>query len=83
MNFCNAAMASRRSKDKHPATDTAKQLVKTEPAFPIDIANRFTTLGTIPKLNYSSILASSYDSYALTLVNQLVKAAFSKNPNAS
>ena len=83
VNFCSATMASRRLRDKHSATETAKQLVKIEPASPIDIANRFTTLGTIPKPNYSSVLASSYHPYALNLVNQLVKAVFSKNPNAS
>ena len=54
-------MASRRSKDKHPATNTSKQLVKQEP----------------------TMLASSYDSYAMVLVNQPVKTTFSKNPNAS
>ena len=47
MNSCNATMASRRSKDKHPAIDTTKQIIKHEPASLIDIANRFTTLGTI------------------------------------
>ena len=83
VNFYSFTMASRRSRDKHFATETAKQLVKIEPASPIDIANRFTTLGTIPKPNYSSVLASSYDPYALNLVNQLVKVVFSKNPNAS
>ena len=41
-------MASKRSKDKHPATDTTKQLVKQGPVSLVDIANRFTTLGTIP-----------------------------------
>ena len=83
MNFCSATMASKRSKDKHPATETAKQLVKTEPTSSLDIANRFTPLGTIPKPNYSSVLASSYDPYALTLVNQPVKVALPRNPNAS
>ncbi|KAK9995306.1 hypothetical protein SO802_019992 [Lithocarpus litseifolius] len=41
--------------------------------------NRFTTLGTIPKPNYSSILTSSYDPYALTPVHQPVRTSFSKN----
>ena len=44
-------MASRRSKDKQPAAETAKQIVKKEPASPMEIANRFTPLGTIPKPN--------------------------------
>ena len=61
VNSCNATMASRRSKDKHPATNTSKQLVKQEP----------------------TVLASSYDSYAMVPVNQPVKTTFSKNPNAS
>ena len=83
MNSCNATMASRRSKDKHPTTDTTKQIIKHEPASLIDIANRFTTLGTIPKQNYSTVLASSYDLYAMVPTNQLVKATFSRSPNAS
>ena len=41
-------MASKRSKDKQPATDTDKQLVKHEHASLVEVANRFTTLGTIP-----------------------------------
>ena len=51
MNFCNATMASRRSKNKHPAVETAKQIVKKVPASPMEIVNRFTPLGTIPKPN--------------------------------
>ena len=62
VNFCSVIMASRRSKDKTPATDN--QIVKIEPASPLNIVNQFTTLGTIPKPNYSSILASKYDTYA-------------------
>ena len=65
VNPCSATMASRRSKDKHPAINTPKPLVKQEHASPIDIANHFTTLGTIPKQNYSSMLAFPYDSYAI------------------
>ena len=76
-------MASRRSKDKHPTTDPTKQLVKQEPASPIAIANQYTTLGTIPKPNYSTVLTSFYDPYALVPVNQPIKATFPKNPNAS
>ena len=51
VNFYSATMASRRSKDKHPTIETAKQLVKTKPASSLDIAKRFTPLGTIPKPN--------------------------------
>ena len=81
VNFCSVIMASRRSKDKSPATDN--QIVKNEPASPLNIVNRFTILGTIPKLNYSSVLASTYDPYALTNVHQPVQIVFRRNPNAS
>ena len=70
VNFCSVIIASRRSKDKSPAIDN--QIVKKEPASPLNIVNRFTTLGTIPKPNYSSVLASIYDPYALTNVYQPV-----------
>ena len=70
VNFCSGIMASRRSKDKTPATDN--QIVKKELASLLNIVIRFTTLGTIPKPNYSSILASTYDPYALTNVHQSV-----------
>ena len=83
MNSCIATRASRRSKDKHPATDTTKQIIKHEPASLIDIANRFTTLGTIPRPNYSTVLAFSYDPYAMVPTNQPIKATFSRNPNVS
>ena len=83
MNSCSATMVSRRSKDKHPATNTPKPLVKQEPDSPIDITNHFTTLGTIPKQNYSSVLASPYDPYAIVPINQPVKTTFSRKPNAS
>ena len=69
MNSCSATMASRRLKDKHPAIDIPKPLFNQEPASLVDIANRFTTLGTIPKQNYSSVLASPYDPYAIVPVN--------------
>ena len=82
VNSCSAAMASRTSKDKHPAIDTTKQLIKQELASPTAITNYFTTLGTIPKPNYSTVLASSFDPYAMVPANQPVKATFSKNPNA-
>ena len=82
VNFYNAIMASRRSKDKHPAK-TSKQIVKKELASPMTIANRFTPLGTIPKPNYSFVLTSSYDPYALSTVDQPVRSAFPRNPNAS
>ena len=78
VNFCSVRMASRRPKDNHPA-ETSKQIVKKEPASPLDITNRFTTQGTIPRINYSTVLASSYDPYALTLVNRPIKTVFPKN----
>ena len=71
-------MASRRPKDNHP-TETSKQIVKKEPASPLEITNCFTTLGTIPRPNYSTVLASSYDPYAITPVNQPIRIAFKKN----
>ena len=73
-------MASRRSKDNHPA-ETSKQIVKKEPASPIEITNHFTTLETIPRPNYSTVLALSYDSYAITPVNQPIRTAFPRNSN--
>ena len=74
MNFYSVIMASRRSRDSTP--DSNKQIVKNEPASPINTVNHFTTLGTIPKPNYSFVLASSYDPYALTTINQLVKNVY-------
>ena len=73
-------MASRRSKDKHPA-ETSKQIVKKELASPIEIANHFTTLGTILRPNYSTVLASSFDPYAITPINQPIRTAFPRNSN--
>ena len=73
-------MASRRSKDKYPA-ETSKQIVKKELASPIEIAYCFTTLGTIPRPNYCTVLASSYDPYGITPVNQPIRTAIPKNPN--
>ena len=81
VNFCSVIMASRRSSDKTP--DSNNQIVKIEPASPINTVNRFTTLGTIPKPNYSSILASTYDPYALTHSHRPIQTIFSRNPNAS
>ena len=78
VNFCNITMASRRSEDKTPTT--ANPIVKKVPVSSLDIVNRFTPLGTIPKPNYSSVLASPYDPYALVTVNQPVKTVY---PNAS
>ena len=69
MNSYSAAMASKRSKDKHPTTDTTKRLIKQEPASLVAITNCFTTLGTIPRPNYSTMLASSYDLYAMVPAN--------------
>ena len=40
-------------------------------------------LGTIHKPNYSSVLASSYDPYALTTVNQPIKIVYPKVSNTS
>ena len=74
-------MASRRLSDRTP--DSNNQIVKIEPASPINIVNHFTTLGTILKLNYSSILASTYDPYALTNIHRPVQTVFPRNPNAS
>ncbi|KAL0008768.1 hypothetical protein SO802_010270 [Lithocarpus litseifolius] len=70
-------MASRRSKDKSLAIDN--QIVKREPTSSLQTANQFTTLGTIPKPNYSTVLALSYDPYALTPVHQPVGTAFPRN----
>ena len=78
VNFCSVIMASRRSKDKTPAT--ANSIVKKELVSSLDIVNRFTPLGTIPKPNYSSVLASSYDPYALTTVNYLLKLFMPRFP---
>ena len=82
VNSCSATMASRRSKDKHPTTDTTKQLIKQELASLVAITNYFTTLGTIPKPKYYTLLASSFDPYAMVPADQLVKATFFQNPNA-
>ena len=81
VNFCSVIMASRRSRDKTP--DTNNQIVKNEAASPINTVNRFTTLGTISKPNYSFILASTYDPYALTNIHRPVQIVFPRNPNAS
>ena len=81
MNFYSVIMASRRSSDRTP--DSNNQIVKIEPASPINTVNRFTTLGTIPKPNYSSVLASTYDPYALTHSHQPVQTVFPRNPNAT
>ena len=74
-------MASRKSKDKTPAT--TGQIVKKELVSPLEIVNQYTSLGTIPRPNYSSILATSFDPYALTTVNQPVKIVYPKASNAS
>ena len=82
VNFCSVTMASRRSKDKHPAK-TSKQIVRKEPTSPIEIANHFTTLGTIPRPNCSTVLASSYDPYAITPIHQPIRTAFPKKSHYS
>ena len=74
-------MASRQSKDKSSAIDYP--LVKKEPISSLEIVKWFTPLGTIPKPNYSSILASYYDPYALTSVSQSIKTIYPKASNAS
>ena len=71
-------MASRRPKDNHLAK-TSRQIVKKESTSPFEITNRFTTLGTIPRPNYSTILASSYDPYAITPDIQPIKTVFPKD----
>ena len=81
VNFCSVIMASKRSSDRTP--DSNNQIVKIEPTSPINTVNRFTTLGTIPKTNYSSVLASTYDPYALTNSHRPVQTIFPKNPNTS
>ena len=81
VNFYSVTMASRRLKDKTPAI--ANPIVKKEPVSSLDIVNRFTPLGTIPKSNYSSVLASPYDPYALVTVNQPVKIVYPNASNAS
>ena len=81
VNFCSVTMASRWSKDKTLAT--ANPIVKKEPVSSLDIINRFTPLGTIPKPNYYSVLASPYDPYALTTVNQPIKTVYPNTPNVS
>ena len=81
VNFCSVIIASKRSSDRTP--DSNNQIVKIEPASPINTVNRFTTLGTISKPNYSSVLASTYDPYALTHSHRPVQTVFPRNPNAS
>ena len=81
VNFCSVIMTSRRSSDKMP--DSNNQIVKIKTATPINTVNRFTTLGTIPKPNYSSVLASTYDPYALTNSHRPVQTIFPRNPNTS
>ena len=81
VNFCNITMASRRSEDKTPTT--ANPIVKKVHVSSWDIVNRFTPLGTIPRPNYSSILASFYNPYALTSVSQPVKTVYPRASNGS
>ena len=76
-------MANRRSKDKQPATNVGKQLVKHEPASPVEAASCFTILGTIPKPNYSTVLASSYDPYAVATATHPIQTTLLRNTNAS
>ena len=76
-------MASWRSKDKQPATNDDKQLVKHEPASPVEVVSCFTTLGTIAKPNYLTVLASTYDPYAISTATHPIQTTFPTNPNAS
>lgn len=76
-------MASRRSKDKQPATNVGKQLVKHEPSSLVEVASCFTILGTIPKPNYSTVLASSYDPYMVVTATHPIQTTLLRNPNAS
>ena len=76
-------MANRRSKDKQPATNVGKQLVKHETASPVAVASCFTILGTILKPNYSIVLASSYDPYAVAIATHPIQTTLLRNPNAS
>ena len=81
VNFYSVTMTSRQLKDKGPTIDNS--LVKKELVSPWEIVNRFTPSCTIPKPNYSSVLAFSYDPYTLTNVNQPVQSIFSKISYAS
>ena len=74
-------MASRRLKDKTPAT--IGQIVKKELVSPLEMVNRYTPLGTIPKPNYTSVLATPYDPYTMTTVNQPIKTIYPKVSNTS
>lgn len=76
-------MASWRSKDKQPATNVGKQLVKHEPTSPLEVASCFTILGTVPKPNYSTVLASSYNPYAVATATHPIQTTLPRNPNAS
>ena len=78
VNLCSVIMASRRSSDR--TLDSNNQIVKIESASPINTVNRFTTLGTILKPNYSSVLASTYDLYALTNSHRPVQTIFLGTP---
>ena len=80
VNFYNVMRESRRLRDMTLGTNN--QIVKNEPVSPLNTVNRFTTLGTIPKPNYSFVLASTYDPYALTNVHQPIQIVFPRNPNA-
>ena len=80
VNFYNVMRESRRLRDMTLGTNN--QIVKNEPVSPLNTINRFTTLGTIPKPNYSFVLASTYDPYALTNVHQPIQIVFPRNPNA-
>ena len=58
-------------------------MVKHEPASPIEVASCFTILGTVPKPNYSIVLASSYDPYAVAIAIHPIQTVLPRNHNAS
>ena len=52
--------------------DSNNQIIKIQSASPINTVN----LGTIPKTNYSSVLASTYDPYTLVHSPQPIQTGF-------
>ena len=60
--------------------DSNNQIVKIQSTSPINTVNQFTTLGTIPKTNYSSVLASTYDPYTLAHSHQPVQTVSLETP---
>ena len=58
-------------------------MVKHERTSPIEVASCFTILGTIPKPNYSTVLASLYDPYVVATATYPIQIALPRNLNAS